>query len=378
MSTRILHSIEEISSEKWNALTEPNTPFFDHEFLQAFEEGQCFGTEAGWFPRYLVIDDDNGNPIAACPLYLKTNSLGEFIFDFHWAKSYEMRGLPYYPKLVSAIPMTPATGNRILLAPGVSLPRIRAEFLSALQNLAVKENAQSMHFLYCNEHEADFLAESGFLKRHTFEFHWHNQGYKTFDDYLQNLSHKARAQTRKERAEVAESGIVIEELTGDAIKEEHIDLVYDFYEKHHREKYGSQTYLTHEFFHHIWKSMSDRILIFLARKDGLAVASSINFFKGTGLFGRYWGHSESVKHLHFEMCYYRQIEFAIARGMQKFEAGAQGEHKIKRGLIPQYTFSAHHFAHQGFHEAIGKYLISEKAHMENEMKSFAEKSPYKK
>ncbi len=293
------------------------------------------------------------------------------------AHAYARHGVNYYPKLVSAVPVTPVDGNRFLVVKDYSPEQILPEFLKALDILVHDTKSSSVHFLYCTETEADLLAKCGFIKRTNFEFHWHNQNYTTFDDFLGALTHKVRAQIKSERAQVNKSGLTIECLTKEHITEDHMLACYNFYINHHHNKYGSPTYLTRDFFLNALKSMSDRILLIMAKRGDTIIAGSINFFKGSGLYGRYWGHNEDVPFLHFELCYYQQIEWAIKNKIELFEAGAQGEHKIKRGLIPQNVFSAHWFANQGFHQAIGNFIKREHEAVQNNKKFFQERSPYK-
>lgn len=377
MKYHIHSTIKEIPAEKWNALTEPNNPFLDHEFLSALEEGQCLNQQTGWMPQYVTIEDDKGELIAACPIFLKSHSYGEFIFDFQWAQAYHQNAISYYPKLVSAIPVTPVSGNRILIKAGLNLESIRDTLDQALLELARKTNSSSIHFLFCQEKEADFLKKSDYLKRTTFEYRWTNQGYETFDDFLSALTHKTRVQIKKERKEAMKPGIEIELLTGNDIKEEHIESCFNFYTIHHHFIYDSPTYLSKKFFFLAKEKLANHMLLVMVKKHGKYVAGAMNFYKGKGLYGRYWGYTEELKHMHFEACYYQLIDFAIRNKIQIFEAGAQGEHKIKRGLIPFYTFSAHKFMHPGFHEAIGKYLETEKEILDRKKAYFSERSPYK-
>lgn len=282
-------SIQNIQKEKWNALTEPDNPFFDHEFLLSLEQGNCLNENTGWIPHYITIEDDNDDMVAVCPVFLKTHSYGEFIFDFHWAQAYQQQGLSYYPKLVSAIPVTPVSGKRILLKPGIKLENIQDAINKAFDDVIEKTQPSSLHILYCRENEANFLTQFKFLKRYSFEYHWHNQGYKTFDDFLRVLNHKCRSQIRKERKQAMARGLEIEVRTGSDIKEEHVLACYNFYTTHHNLVYGSPTYLTKEFFLLAKENMPDRMVLILVKKNGKYVAGATNFYKGKGLFGRYWG-----------------------------------------------------------------------------------------
>lgn len=376
MKHTIHSSIKLIPKSDWQKLCEENTPFFDYNFLTALEDGHCLNRETGWEPHYICIYDDS-KLIAALPLYLKSHSYGEFIFDFAFADAYARHGINYYPKLVATVPVTPVDGKRFLVANGYSREQILSEFLAAFNKLVQDTKSSSVHFLYCTEEEADLLAKHGFIKRVNFEFHWHNQNYTTFDDFLNALTHKVRAQIKNERAQVKKSGLNIQCLTGAAITEDHMLACYNFYINHHHNKYGSPTYLTRDFFLNILNTMSDRLLLITACRDKTIVAGSINFYKGSGLYGRYWGHTEDVPFLHFELCYYQQIEWAIKNQIKLFEAGAQGEHKIKRGLIPQNVYSAHWFGNQGFHQAIGNFVKREHEAMEKNKKFYQERSPYK-
>jgi len=377
MKFEIYSSINDIDKTSWDQITEPDNPFFDYEFLQSLEDGQCLTKYKGWIPYYLTIYNSQKELIAACPLYLKFHSYGEFIFDFEWARAYKNYGLPYYPKLVSAIPFTPVSGKRILTRNGINLESIEKILTQGLFELQEQTKSSSIHMLYCREYESNFLEKLNFMKRYSYEFHWYNQNYQSFDDFLKALTHKNRTQIKKERKQSLVEGLTLETLTGNEIQLSHIEIAYNFYILHHHSKYGSPTYLTKEFFIQVWKKMPDRILLILVKHNNDYVAGSINFYKGKGIFGRYWGHKEDLKFMHFEACYYRQIEFAIQNKMTIFEAGAQGPHKIKRGLIPYYTFSSHWFANKNFHALIKEYLKLEKQYKDREKDFFDQRSPYK-
>lgn len=376
MQWKFVSSIKDISAIEWSQLTSPNNPFFDYEFFAALEEGRCLDERTGWIPRYLLFTDKQ-QLVATIPTFIKTHSYGEFIFDFQFAQAYHQHGLNYYPKLVCAVPVTPVSGQRILYKKGYQFKDIKPFLEQAFSHIQETEKISSIHFLYCLDQEAHQLEKTNFLRRRSFEFHWHNQGYQSFDDFLQALNHKCRQQIKKERREALSQGLQIERITGNDLTEHHMQKAYEFYLGHHHYKYGSQVYLTQDFFQLVAQKMADRILLILIKKQGEYVGGSTNFYKGKGIYGRYWGHSEPLKFLHFEACYYQQIEFAIRNKMKIFEAGAQGQHKIKRGLIPQDTHSVHWFAHQGFHQAIAQYLPKEADQVEKEQSYYSQRSPYK-
>ncbi len=381
MRVEVLPGIERVDGPAWRALEPPDFPFFDLEFLWALERSKSIGRASGWSPVYLVCTD-GGRLLGALCLYLKTDSYGEYVFDWAWARAYEQHGLPYYPKLVAAVPFTPATGPKLLVRPDVGEAervKVTRALLDAARRLGDRSGVSSSHALFLTEGERDEFAGRGFAVRHSLQFHWRNRGYGAFSDYLGALESKRRRQVARERRQLGSEGLEIERLTGEALVPEHARIMYRLYLATYDRKWGFP-YLTEAFFEEVFRTMRDRVLLVLAR-DGLTrrpVAAALNFFKGQALFGRYWGAAETRRNLHFELCYYQAIEFAIERGMELFEAGAQGEHKLARGFLPTLTYSAHEIRHPGFRHAIEQYIEEEKEVLAGTLAAYASHDPYKK
>lgn len=376
-----------VGEDAWRGLEPEGFPFFDHEFLCALERSGSVGRSTGWSPIFLVCKDGS-EVLGALPLYLKTDSYGEYVFDWEWARAYREHGLRYYPKLVSAVPFTPATGPKLLVRRGVE-GKARAAVVGALLDAAgdLEEDlrASSTHALFVPEGELGEFEGRGYEVRHSMQFHWRNRGYGDFSDYLEALTSKRRRQVARERRQLGEEGVEVERLTGEDLRSEHARIMHRFYLHTHDRKWGSP-YLTGAFFDEVFRTMKDRIMLVLAR-DGKArwpggrgrpIAGSLFFYKGGNLYGRYWGASEGRRNLHFELCYYQGIDFAIERGMGLFEAGAQGEHKLARGFLPTITYSAHSIAHPGFRRAISSYLADERRYMAQNLAEYARHDPYAK
>jgi hypothetical protein len=382
VKVELLPSIEAVDEVAWRTLEPTDFPFFDVEFLRALERSGSIGDASGWSPVYLVCSDGEKVLGALC-LYLKTDSYGEYVFDWEWARAYQQHGLPYYPKLVAAVPFTPATGPKLLVRSDVSEdPAARASvtraLLDAAQRLGDRSDVSSTHALFLTEGDLDEFAGRGFAVRHSLQFHWRNRGYGAFHDYLDALEGKRRRQVARERRQLEGEGLEIERLTGEDLGPEHAEIMYRFYLATFDRKWGFP-YLTEAFFYEIVRTMSDRVLLVLAR-GGLTrrpVAGALNFFKGRSLFGRYWGAVEERRNLHFELCYYQAIEFAIEGGLELFEAGAQGEHKLARGFLPTLTYSAHEIRHPGFRYAIEQYIEEEKEMLAGTLAAYAGHDPYK-
>jgi len=370
-----------VDEADWRALEPRNFPFFDYEFLDALERSRSVGRRSGWSTSFLICRDGAGRLLGAMPLYLKTDSYGEYVFDWEWARAYAEHGLPYYPKLVSAVPFTPATGSKLLVRPELD-GAARAEVLRALLDGAEafgdERRVSSSHALFVPEEELEEFEGRDYMVRHSLQFHWRNRGYGDFSDYLQALTSKRRRQVARERRQLGEEGVRIERLTGEALGPEHATLMYRFYLSTHDRKWGSP-YLTRAFFEEVFETMKDRTLLVLAR-DGSTerpIAGALNFYKGSTLFGRYWGAERPVRNLHFELCYYQEIEFAIERGLKLFEAGAQGEDKRARWFLPTITHSAHDIRHPAFRRAIGHFLEEEKDYLAMALEDYARHDPYK-
>lgn len=379
MRVEKLHSIEQVEKPAWRVLEPPGFPFFDYEFLRALERSGSVGRRTGWAPAYLVCTE-GGRLLGALPLYVKTDSYGEYIFDWEWANAYHEHRLSYYPKLVSAVPFTPATGPKLLLdaEAGNRRPEIVEALLDAAEEMAGEYRASSLHALFVPEEELPEFSGRGFEVRHSLQFHWHSRGYETFEDYLGALESKRRRQISRERRQLETEDLQIERLTGEALSPELAATIYRFYVSTLDRKWG-MPYLTKPFFEETFRTMGDRTLLVLARdkQTGRPVAGALNFFKDKTLFGRYWGTSENRRNLHFELCYYQAIEFAIERGHELFEAGAQGEHKLARGFLPTLTYSAHHIRHPAFRHAIGRYIEEERNYLAKTIEMYSEHNPYK-
>lgn len=385
----VRESLAGIDAAAWNALVGEDDPFCDHEFLSALEQTGVVGRDSGWLPRHVTAWQGT-RLVGAIPFYLRWDSYGEYIFDFGWAEAYARAGLRYYPKSVAAVPFTPVTGSRILLAPEASLlPRegfgddavvagqgIAALMVEALQGVASTLDLSGIHVLFPRAHEHDFLVSRGFLSRITHQYHWENRDYRTFDDYLADLRSKKRKQVMHERAEVLAQGIEVEVVDGDGIRDEHVDAIWRFYFDTAARKF-SQPYLVRETFEQLASTWKRRLVLVVARQGGRIVAGTFNARGKNALFGRYWGASGHYPSLHFECCYWSLIEYAIARGMTLVEAGAQGEHKFLRGFNARPTYSAHWIAHPGGRRAIADFLEREREHSDAVIEGYNRVSPVK-
>ena len=381
MQVEQLSGIEHAGEAVWRALEPPDFPFFDFEFLRALEHSGSIGPASGWSPVYLICRD-GGRVLGALCLYLKTDSYGEYIFDWEWARAYREHGLAYYPKLVAAVPFTPATGPKLLVRPDADRAAVTRALLGAAQNLGDKLGVSSSHALFLPKEEIDEFVQQGFAVRHSLQFHWRNRGYGAFSDYLGALIGKRRRQVARERRQLMDERLTIELLTGEALQSEHATLaalMHRFYLDTLDKKWGVP-YLTEAFFREVFRTMPDRVLLVLARDEltRRPLASALFFFKGRSLYGRHWGAAEERRNLHFELCYYQGIEFAIERGLELFEAGAQGEHKLARGFLPSLTYSAHAIHHPGFRRAIEHYIAEEKDLLAGAMAAYARHDPYKR
>jgi predicted N-acyltransferase len=376
--------IQRADEAAWRALEPPEFPFFDLEFLRALERSGSIGGASGWEPLYLVCRDekDRGLVLGALCLYLKTDSYGEYIFDWEWARAYREHGLPYYPKLVAAVPFTPATGPKLLVRPDVgeaTRAAVTRALLDAARSLGDELRVSSAHALFLPEGEVDHFAQRGFAVRHSLQFHWRDRSYDSFSDYLGALIGKRRRQVKRERRQLEDEGLIVERLTGEALDHSHAAAMYRFYVGTLENKWGVP-YLNEAFFYEVLRTMGNRVLLVLAR-DELSrrpIAGALFFFKGRTLYGRYWGAAEQRRNLHFELCYYQGIEFAIERRLELFEAGAQGEHKLARGFLPALTYSAHAIRHLGFRRAIEHYIAEERELLAGAMAAYARHDPYRR
>ncbi|MEM9583873.1 MAG: GNAT family N-acetyltransferase [Pseudomonadota bacterium] len=375
----VLPSLADISAEQWdlcagNGPGRARDPFTTHRFLLALERSGSVGTGTGWQPHYLVARAQ-GQVIAVAPLYLKNHSQGEYIFDHNWAHAYENAGARYYPKLQMAVPFTPATGRRFLTRPGWEETGTAA-LVEAAVSLTVKNHLSSLHITFCTGAEAKVGAQMGLLSRTTQQFHWRNADFGSFDDFLATLTARKRKNIRKERKQANAFGGDILCLTGDQIAPAHWDAFWLFYQDTGARKWGTP-YLTRAFFDEAHETMRDDMLMVLAQRDGRAVAGALNFIGQDVLYGRYWGCLEHHPALHFELCYYRAIEFAIAHGLSTVEAGAQGEHKLARGYLPVETHSLHWMPDEGFRDAIARYLKAERDAVNHEIEVLTEYGPFR-
>jgi predicted N-acyltransferase len=351
-------------------------PFVSHAFFSALEASGSACARTGWGPRHLMARLD-GAIAGIVPCYLKSHSQGEYVFDRGWADAYERAGGRYYPKLQASVPFTPATGPRLLIRNGVDADRIGAVLAGGLVALCDATSASSVHVTFARQAEARFLAENGFLLRNDQQFHWHNQGYCGFDDFLATLNSRHRKAIKRERRDALASGITIHALNGSDITEDAWDAFFAFYMETGSRKWG-RPYLTRSFFSLIGESMAKDVLLVMARRNGRWIAGAINFIGSDTLFGRNWGAIEHHPFLHFEVCYYQAIEFAIGRGLKTVEAGAQGEHKIARGYLPQTTYSAHYIADAGLRRAIDDDLKRERAYVAEAARELTDAAPFRK
>jgi hypothetical protein len=377
ITVRLIERIQEIPAEAWDACAGTANPFLTHAFLETLEASKSATPETGWAPRHVVIEDARRQVIGVVPMYLKSHSYGEYVFDHGWADAYRRAGGQYYPKLLVAVPFTPVPGPRLLLRPGDNDTATRHAVIGALAQIAEQIGVSSLHVTFCLKEEADAFEEAGWLIRQGQQFHWANGGYKTFDDFLGALSHNRRKAIRKERREVAALGLEIDMLTGAALELRHWDIFFQLYLQTSDRKWGS-AYLTRDFFHRLGATMADKVALVLAHKDGDYVGGALNLIGADTLYGRNWGSRGDYPFLHFEACYYQAIDFAIQRGLAKVEAGAQGEHKIQRGYLPVPTYSAHWIADRGFRKAVAEYLVRETMHVEAESAELTTHSPFKK
>ena len=351
-------------------------PFVSHAFFSALEASGSAAIRAGWAPRHLVAKID-GTVAGIVPCYLKSHSRGEYVFDRGWADAYERAGGRYYPKLQVSVPFTPATGPRILIRDGVEVEEIASALARGLIALTGVSKASSAHVTFAREDEWKLLAHHGFLRRTDQQFHWHNHGFASFEDFLATLNSRHRKAIKRERREAIANGITISWLTGSDITEDAWDAFFEFYMETGSRKWG-RPYLTRAFYSMIGESMARDVLLVMARRNQRFIAGAINFIGSDTLFGRHWGAIEHHPFLHFEVCYYQAIEFAIARRLKVVEAGAQGEHKIARGYVPQTTYSAHYIADPGLRRAIDEYLRRERAYVAEAGRELAETAPFRK
>ncbi|MCG5078679.1 GNAT family N-acetyltransferase [Paraburkholderia tagetis] len=367
----VADSIADVPAEAWNVLSSGN-PFVRHEFLSALHDTGCATDATGWQPTYLLMKR-GGRLAGVMPLYLKFHSRGEYVFDHAWADAFQRHGLRYYPKLLSAVPFSPVTGPR-LLAPTHADRVLLAQ--GAIQ-LAKQLDVSSIHVLFSNEDDIEALRDAGYMLREGVQFHWENFGYKTFDEFLSKMSHDKRKKVKQDRRRVHDAGVTFRWLRGQEIGQDDLDFFYECYENTYREHWNPP-YLNRKFFGQVHRTMPDALMLVIAEEDGKRLAVALNVVQGDTMYGRYWGTKEFVSGLHFETCYMQGIEYGIANGLKSFEGGAQGVHKMSRGLMPTPTWSAHWIADNRFAHAISEFLDQETAAMDQHIDELEAHTPFKR
>jgi predicted N-acyltransferase len=375
-AVRVIPEIAQLPAAEWDACAGDN-PFVRHAFLAALEDSGSVSAETGWLPQHLAIADSDGRLLGCVPLYLKSHSYGEYVFDWGWADAYERAGGRYYPKLQASVPFTPVTGPRLLVRPDAERAAVADALITGMLALARRHDVSSLHVTFPTADEWHRLGEAGFLQRVGIQYHWENRGYQSFDEFLAGLASRKRKAIRRERREVAESGLHIRTLTGGDIRPLHWDAFYRFYLATSDKKWGP-SYLTRDFFHKLGETMAERVVLVLAELGSEPVAGALNLMGGGVLYGRNWGSIGRFRFLHFEACYYQAIEFAIRHGLERVEAGAQGEHKIQRGYLPAETYSSHWIRDSGFRDAVADFLERERAGLRHEQLVLSGLAPFRK
>ncbi len=389
---RVIPAIAESDAAAWDACANPQpvselaegiaqedqyNPFISYDFLHSLEASGSAVARTGWQPQHLLAETADGAILGAVPCYLKSHSQGEYVFDRSWAEAYERAGGQYYPKLQVSVPFTPATGRRLLIRPSPDAGTVREGLIAGLLELCRKREASGVHFTFLPEAQCEALVGHGFLHRTDRQFHWENHGYATFEVFLEALSARKRKTIRRERREALSAGITVHWLTGKDLTEAAWDAFFEFYMETGSRKWG-RPYLTRKFYSLIGQSMADKVVLVMAKRAGRTIAGAINFIGSDTLFGRHWGAVEHHPFLHFELCYYQAIDFAIAHKLKRVEAGAQGEHKLARGYLPVITHSAHFIADPGLRRAIADYLVRERAYVEAAGNELAALAPFRK
>ena len=373
---RIAEALADVPAAAWDACAGGDNPFLSHAFLEALEASGSATAKTGWLPQHVLVEDEGGRLLAAVPLYLKSHSQGEYVFDHSWAQAYERAGGSYYPKLLAAVPFTPVTGPRLLVRPDAP-PETMETLIAALIEVARAHKVSSLHVTFPTQGEWEALGAAGFLQRAGQQYHWENRGYATFEDFLAALNSRKRKQIRRERRDALATGLEIETLTGSALEPRHWDAFYRFYRNTVDHRWGG-AYLTRGFFELLHQRLADRVVLVMARDGKRYVAGALNLLGSDTLYGRNWGCNGDYPFLHFELCYYRAIDFAISRGLARVEAGAQGTHKIQRGYLPTPTYSAHWVRDRGFARAIENFLERERAAVAAEMDELTQElSPFR-
>jgi predicted N-acyltransferase len=379
---RVASRIADIPAAEWDACargTGPSVsnPFISHAFLLALEESGSAARKTGWLPHHLLLEDGDSTLLGVLPCYLKSHSQGEYVFDHGWADAYERAGGRYYPKLQASVPFTPVPGNRILVSPGEGEAERKALLLRAATEVTGRLGLSGLHITFLTRDEWELAGELGFLKRTDQQFHWRNEGYASFDDFLGALASRKRKAVKRERREALQDGTAIEWVTGSSMTETHLDAFFDFYMDTGSRKWGSP-YLNRRCFSLLRESMADKMLLVLAKRARRYIAGALNFIGADTLYGRYWGGIEDHPFLHFEVCYYQAIDFALQHHLARVEAGAQGAHKLARGYLPAKTYSAHYIADPALRRAVADYLKRERLAVTREIALLSEESPYRK
>ncbi|SME87852.1 hypothetical protein SAMN06265365_10120 [Tistlia consotensis] len=368
---KVAASLKEVDPAQWDACAGSGNPFVSHAFLSALEDGKAATAETGWLGQHLLLEGENGRLLGAVPLYLKNHSYGEYVFDWGWADAYQRAGGRYYPKLQCAVPFTPVTGPRLLIRPDAERDAVADTLIAGLTEIARRHEVSSLHVTFPTRDEWERFGRFGFLQRIGRQYHWTNEGYASFDDFLDRLVSRKRKAIRKERRAVVEAGVELKALTGSEIEERHWEAFYRFYLNTVDKKWGS-AYLTREFFHLLGERLGDKVVLIIAESDGRPVAGALNLVGGDALYGRNWGCVLDYKFLHFEACYYQAIDYAIAHGLQRVEAGAQGEHKVQRGYLPVETYSAHLIQDPRLESAVEDFLERERRSVRHEIEGMRE------
>ncbi|MES2986472.1 MAG: GNAT family N-acetyltransferase [Pseudomonadota bacterium] len=372
ITARISQGVTIVPAMEWDACAGRGNPFVSHAFLSILERSGSVGSRSGWQALPIIVDGADGVPAAIAPAYAKSHSQGEYVFDHGWADAWQQAGGEYYPKLQVAVPFTPVPGPRLLLRDEALAPAL----IGAIEAVTDQNGLSSAHVTFIDESQLHWFEAAGWLVRAGTQFHWQNDGYASFEDFLGALSSRKRKAIRKERAGALE-GLTVRHLTGAEISEAHWDAFWEFYQDTGSRKWG-RPYLTREFFTLLGAEMAEQVLLIFAERDGVPIAGALNLIGAEALYGRYWGCREDVPFLHFELCYYQAIDAAIARGLQRVEAGAQGEHKLARGYAPVTTWSAHYIPDPGFRRAIQDFVDRERAAVEQEQEFLGEMMPFKR
>ncbi|MEK9970719.1 MAG: GNAT family N-acetyltransferase [Ferrovibrio sp.] len=376
ITVRALTRVADLPAADWDRCAADENPFVTHAFLDALEQSRCVSPRTGWQPTHLVAEASDGSVIGALPLYIKGHSQGEYIFDHGWAEAYSRAGGQYYPKLLAAVPFTPVTGPRFLVAPGQDFAMVASALLHGAREIVKQYGLSSLHVNFLDEPAAAWATEQGLLLRIGEQFHWQNDNYTDFDDFLNRLASRKRKAIRKERREAVERGIEIHALQGDALQDEHWDAFFEFYMDTGSRKWG-RPYLNRDFFHRLQATMADRVVLVMARRDERWIAGAWNMLGHDTLYGRNWGCIEYHPCLHFECCYYQAIDYAIRHRLSRVEAGAQGEHKLARGYLPVPIQSVHWMAEPAFQQGVARFLKEERAYMTGMIAALDQHSPFR-